>query len=915
MSDSKDIASSSENTRLFNIAVAYYCNADYRQAFNQFQSLYNQEDFANNVQLLYYLGMCYFYGHGTKQDISRGIKLLTAAADNNDVTACTILGSIYQLGDQIHRDAKKAFTYYKRAMLLSGKASNYFDFAQFNLIESQHPDISQTERENYLKEAKVCYRLAIQQGKKDPTNSKKILPEAEFSLAKILLLSPSQMEREEALNLFISAANRNHLYAIIYLGDLYNANKQAEIAVPYYLAALAAFEKKALEQDYTQEEIADITPVYLKVAQYYQIVALTNPPEVAAIWLQRMQLLLQKAALLGNTDAKRIIEETAKLTQQQESHTVELKDVKTASPEINAEEIAEKKKKEDAEKKAKEEAEALRKAAEIAKNKAQKRAEKRKRKKEARRLKKATEAAQKKKDEEATAQAIKDAAEKKTKEESEALQKATEAAAQIKKDEEAKAQAIKKTIEKKAKEETAALQKAAEAAADKKKEELVRGLWLSPSSKDKKLSPRVEVPSINIKVTAPLKRVAPGEFKSAFEALKSIDTEFAKFAADGQHPKYRMLLVGGAARAFHSNLFFKTKIMPSDIDIVVSCDSATMLQVLARMHVYARRDLYNHDLISLPTFGIDIHCVHKDKIIVQDNEVLIDVDKEAIDRMCHLSTIFCDFDFEREEINLLGTTTAFAELKLAATPYAQKTLTFCKDPYYLFTEDPFRIPKIAKLMAEYAIDDPTAENAIRQSVFLLKPSYRVTIDEQKRAAFLEQKLNMDLKPKSDLDLEKQRFSLLRKYFYTANEQKRIIIFNEFVKLGIWDAFFPGSNPEKVTQFLLEIKPNPENPNQPINEFIGKLVCDACGIEPNLCRSLAKITRDNSAIRGNIQQIIYRYNLMHWATLENIPISRFKPGASIFQPTSNPPSPPSAASSPVSNNSDSSNPRTPSPQSA
>ncbi|MEM7224709.1 MAG: tetratricopeptide repeat protein [Pseudomonadota bacterium] len=78
---------------------------DNKEALSQFTKLSK----AKNPDAEYWLGHMYVEGIGVKQDVPKGVKLMTKAADQGLVIAMRDLGQIYMRGDGVLQDYAKAF--------------------------------------------------------------------------------------------------------------------------------------------------------------------------------------------------------------------------------------------------------------------------------------------------------------------------------------------------------------------------------------------------------------------------------------------------------------------------------------------------------------------------------------------------------------------------------------------------------------------------------------------------------------------------------------------------------------------------------------------------------------------------------------------------------------------------------------
>ena len=73
----------------------------------------------------YYLGLCYFYGRGTKQDVSKGLELLNKAARKGSWKANYELANIYLTSREVAKDEKSAVKYAEKAADQIGAFGRY----------------------------------------------------------------------------------------------------------------------------------------------------------------------------------------------------------------------------------------------------------------------------------------------------------------------------------------------------------------------------------------------------------------------------------------------------------------------------------------------------------------------------------------------------------------------------------------------------------------------------------------------------------------------------------------------------------------------------------------------------------------------------------------------------------------------
>lgn len=90
-------------------AELYYVDYDYPAAFEKLQGAEESE----NADALYLLGCCYYDGHGAGKDATKGIELLTKAAELGSINAEYVLAEAYRTGTGVEADKEKADELYK----------------------------------------------------------------------------------------------------------------------------------------------------------------------------------------------------------------------------------------------------------------------------------------------------------------------------------------------------------------------------------------------------------------------------------------------------------------------------------------------------------------------------------------------------------------------------------------------------------------------------------------------------------------------------------------------------------------------------------------------------------------------------------------------------------------------------------
>ena len=93
-----------------------------------------------SVEQNYFMGVCYFYGKGVKQDVQKGLGLLEKASGKGSWKASKELADIYYEGREVDRDEKKARKYMESAANQIGAFGRYqlafFEFVPI-IVESR----------------------------------------------------------------------------------------------------------------------------------------------------------------------------------------------------------------------------------------------------------------------------------------------------------------------------------------------------------------------------------------------------------------------------------------------------------------------------------------------------------------------------------------------------------------------------------------------------------------------------------------------------------------------------------------------------------------------------------------------------------------------------------------------------------
>ena len=114
-------------------AVKWYRKAVVQEyAFGQLEGFRSCVCKGNGVEQVYaiaqyYLGMCYYYGEGVKQDYEAAVKLYREAAEQGVADAQCELGLCYYFGEGVEQDYEEAVKWYRKA------AEQGYASAQYNL--------------------------------------------------------------------------------------------------------------------------------------------------------------------------------------------------------------------------------------------------------------------------------------------------------------------------------------------------------------------------------------------------------------------------------------------------------------------------------------------------------------------------------------------------------------------------------------------------------------------------------------------------------------------------------------------------------------------------------------------------------------------------------------------------------------
>lgn len=142
----------------------------------------------------------YIVSSDEKQDISKGIKILTELADNGDDLSAYMLGKIYLMGDIVYRDFNKAEKYLRQASVDN-------EYAMYTLAKLYMTD----ERKNLSAAIRLLGKAC---------KNKDVRPYAAYAYAKILLDDNEFHDTENAIQLLKENADNNGLCSYL-LGKVY----------------------------------------------------------------------------------------------------------------------------------------------------------------------------------------------------------------------------------------------------------------------------------------------------------------------------------------------------------------------------------------------------------------------------------------------------------------------------------------------------------------------------------------------------------------------------------------------------------------------------------------------------------------------------------------------------------------------
>ena len=89
----------------------FFDNGEFTRAFSEFLPLANNGDFRSQ----YYIGYLYLNGLGVAQDLKLAIKYLQQSSDQEYDMAQSLMAFLYEKGEAIPKDMKKALSLYRKA--------------------------------------------------------------------------------------------------------------------------------------------------------------------------------------------------------------------------------------------------------------------------------------------------------------------------------------------------------------------------------------------------------------------------------------------------------------------------------------------------------------------------------------------------------------------------------------------------------------------------------------------------------------------------------------------------------------------------------------------------------------------------------------------------------------------------------
>ena len=189
-------------------------------------ALYKKAAEQGHVEAMFKLTGCYAKGKGVDQDIPSAIDWCKKAADKNHGNALFEMGRLYQQGIAVTQNLTTAYDYFDKA-----------EIAKFNRAtqaKAEIATIAQCWQNAYDGDAANQYKLAVCYFKgigieKNNTVAQQWLEksaaqkysEAQYDLAVIYMLDKSPEKIKQAFELLTQAAAKNHIKAMVKLGECY----------------------------------------------------------------------------------------------------------------------------------------------------------------------------------------------------------------------------------------------------------------------------------------------------------------------------------------------------------------------------------------------------------------------------------------------------------------------------------------------------------------------------------------------------------------------------------------------------------------------------------------------------------------------------------------------------------------------
>lgn len=91
--------------------VALYAGGEYEKAFEKYKAAAE----LGNIEGIYKIGYCYYYGKGVEQNFENAVYWFQKAAEQGHAKAQYMLGNCYYDGKGVDKDNEEAFTWYRKA--------------------------------------------------------------------------------------------------------------------------------------------------------------------------------------------------------------------------------------------------------------------------------------------------------------------------------------------------------------------------------------------------------------------------------------------------------------------------------------------------------------------------------------------------------------------------------------------------------------------------------------------------------------------------------------------------------------------------------------------------------------------------------------------------------------------------------